>query len=162
MTWHDARAHLSHDVLSNHVENELLSLEINPSGGVIRLRQLLIREDELSGLLDGATDALSWARILDGPLFKVWDDAMRSQVKDIAHKLFVLRSGVPEKVEALRTVMAESVEEARRFLATDSQLRTKEQVAALRRQITRLRTGISSLPRDPGDFGRLIRESEEG
>ncbi len=151
MTWADDRARLNHDVLSNYVENELLSLQSRPDDEPSRLRQFLQRESDFGSFLDRSVDALSYARVFDQSQFDVWPSPMRNDMGVVAHGLFVAYSGIPARVSELKKVLAETLSAARQFLETPPGERAKDQVLNLRTLVARLRDGISALPRNPGE-----------
>lgn len=151
MTWADDRARLNHDVLSNYVENELLSLQSRPCSDTGRLSQFLQREDEFVSFLDRSTEALSYVRILDGHIFDVWTVSMRQEIRFFADALFITTSGIPTLVAEVKDLLTATLTAAREFLKTPLGDRNKEQVLSLRKMVTQLRDGISRLPRNPGE-----------
>ena len=146
MTWFDDRGRLNHDVLANWIENELSNIESEPDRACLRLEQFLDRENDFRRLLDEAPRALSTARILDDPLFDVWTDDIRSEIRTYANALFHATSGVPEQVISLYPLLDKCLEATRMFIATNPQKRTASQVKVMRKLFYRLRAGISSLP----------------
>lgn len=151
MTWVDDRARLNHDVLSNYVENELLSLQSRPSDEPGRLKQFLQRESDFVSFLERSVEALSYARVVEHPRFDAWPPVMRNEVGVVAHGLFVAYSGIPVRISELKNTLAETLSAARQFLETPPGERAKNQVLNLRTLVARLRDGISALPRSPGE-----------
>ena len=151
MTWADDRARLNHDVLSNYVENELLSLQSRPADEPGRVKQFLQRESDFVSFLDRSIEALSYARVFDHARFDAWPPPMRNDMGVVAHGLFVAYSGIPVCVSELKKALAETLSAARQFLDTPPGERAKDQVLNLRTLVARLRDGISALPRSPGE-----------
>jgi hypothetical protein len=151
MTWADDRARLNHDVLSNYVENELLSLQSRPADEPARLKQFLQREGDFVSFLDRSVDALSYACVFDQPRFDAWPSPIRQDIRLVAHGLFVAYSGIPVRVSELKKALAETLSATRQFFVTPPGERAKDQVHNLRTLVARLRDGISALPRNPGE-----------
>jgi len=146
MTWSEDRGRLSHDILANQITNELMTLEMNPSGETIRLNQFIQRENEFRCLLAGAPEALSEASIIDWPIFNVWDSQYRAEIRQVVHALFITKSGLNETLKDLEKNLKECLEGTRRFLDFPDDRRTSDQVISLRKKFDLLRMGISLLP----------------
>ncbi len=149
MTWSDDKAKLNHDVLANQVGNELLSLENYPSGEARRLKKFADLEPYFRKLLTETPETLSYAAIIDCPMFNIWDADFRMKIREIADALFQATSGVSEKVKTLERMLVECIDATRDFLEIPQDQRSAEQAAQIRHKIGRLRVGISSLPSLP-------------
>lgn len=153
MNWADNKARLSHDVLSNQIETELMALESEPSRDCPRLIQFVSRETEFKRLLQEAPDALSTRFIIDWPIFDVWEPDFRSYMRQIANALFHTTSGVPEKAKEVDRILDNCIVAVKKFINIQNEQKSVAQVKELRSLIEQLRKGISSLPYPPSYHG---------
>ncbi len=148
VSWTDDRARLNHDILANQLQNEVMMLQDDPQGACVRLVQWIGRENEFRCFLAESLKVLSFSRLMDLPIFDVWNSKRRQLIRSVADELFLRASTGPAAVEELESILSRTLELAREFVATPGKKRTEEQVKTLLDLIGRLSRGISMLPRD--------------
>jgi len=152
MTWGDSRAHLNHDVLRNQVLNEVMTLQHDAQAECPRLGIWLRNKKAYEELLDQAEAQTSYARILDVDLFDCYDAAMKAEVGDIFHALFLAETHIREKVSECRKTLEAAVRLAESLVGKSD--RSPNEVRELSSLLYTLSSQISALPQ-PVNAGNI-------